>query len=260
MTQPPLEMPIFDNIVTAVFKNNRRRRSFVPSEDNVIGGMTFGKVMLDSGCSTILLPILNGQETLQEMKTLFPVESHRWSIVSGSRVGSINIVLCIKKLHPDEQFEVHLCRNLGGQVMRVSFLRFFLCGEDIEYLSRTRNKSLPGGFPWNDADRAMLHLHRSNPSSRRLHALIGQSILSRHRSYNDLIYTYIFAYTRILTPCVLHNISTNATILALQATDVHTQPQDFEDLEDEDHLDGEVDHGDSKDEQSEPGGDTGDEE
>lgn len=258
MAAPVLHQPVFENIVCAVFRNNAKYRLFVPSTENVIGGINFEIVMVDSGCSTLLLPITGEVDNnIHSLKQSFPFVDHVWSIHNGKGVGSINVVLKIHKRNPAQTFNVQLGVDLGGGVMNVPYLRFHLCGEDLAVMSRFRNK--PTGFRdfLSAEDKVKVNLYRNHHSVRRNHALIGKSILNTHRSYDAIDYLYLITQGSHLTTTLLTNIANNTTAVALTTVVATTQPDDFDDLEDEDHVDGE---GVENKEEDDEGGDTCDEE
>lgn len=257
MAAPVLQQPVFENIVCAVFRRNAKSHLFVPSTENLIGGLKFEIVMVDSGCSSLLLPITGEEDnSIHSLKQKFPFIDHVWSIHSGKGVGSINVVLKIHKRNPAQTFNVQLGVDWGGGVMNVPYLRFHLCGDDLAVMSRVRNK--PTGFRdfLSAEDKDKVNLYRNHYSVRRYHALIGKSILKNHRSYDAIDYSYLIIQGSHLTTTLLTNIANNTTAVALAAVVATSQPDNFDYLEDEDHLDGEADENEEGDE----GGDTCDEE
>lgn len=257
MAAPVLHQPVFENIVCAVFRRNAKFRLFVPSTENLIGGLNFEIVMVDSGCSSLLLPITGESDNnIHSLKQSFPFLDHVWSIHDRKGVGSINVVLKIHKRNPTQTFNVQLGVDLGGALLNVPYLHFHLCGDDLAMMSRFRNK--PTGFRdyLSAEDKDKVNLYRNHHSARRYHALIGKSILKNHRSCDAIDYSYLITRGSHLTTTLLTNIANNTTAVALTAVVATTQHGNFDELEDEDHFDGEG----GKNEADDEGGDTCDEE
>jgi hypothetical protein len=147
----------------------------------------------------------------------------------------------IVRRDPTQTFDVQLGADLGAKVMRVPCLRFHLCGEDLLFLNEAVNRSAADGFAgmFTDPDKHVIQDNSQHTSRRRFQVLVGQAILSTHRSYNAIDYVYILMPAVHLSPTLLANITNNETKLALSRVVDRTQPPRYDELEDEDHLDGE---------------------
>jgi hypothetical protein len=242
LQQPLLTHSAFEGQVAAVFRYNVRRQAFVPSQQNYIGGLVYPVVMLNAACSSLLLPVMNGSSSLLELKRTYPIRNNAWSISSGIGAASRNIILMIIRRDPTQTFDVQLGAALGAKVMRVPCLRFHLCGEDLAFLNEAVNRSAAAnGFAgvFSDADKQAIQDNSRHTSRRRFQVLVGQAILSAHRSYNAIDCVYILMPAVHMSSALLANITNNLTQLALSRVVDRTQPPSFDDLEDEDHLDGE---------------------
>ena len=67
-----------------VAKRNRKGRFFLASKFNSFGGWNVEAVLVDSGCNSMLLPILVGQ--LDQLLEVFPVETHVWTVSTSNGV------------------------------------------------------------------------------------------------------------------------------------------------------------------------------
>ena len=83
--------------VLAVAARNRRNRSFVPDTNNSIGGISFDHVMMDSGCSSILLPFPPDPTVLEA----FSGEQYRWQISFSRSTGAVGSL--VLKIQPHAQ-------------------------------------------------------------------------------------------------------------------------------------------------------------
>jgi|GEM_PF-6137969 len=162
-----------------ISKVNHRNRSFIPSTKNYFGGIQIKKVLCDTGCSTILLPLEENQ--LHELFSNFSSPDFIISIGGSENNGGDTPVLKIchtKKIN----FDVKLCQDLVGNdsIIQIKFLRFSLCSEDVnnilgmeEFFSRLTEPGLDKLRKDQSA-----HLEKSF-RKRRSHALLGQSVLKR---------------------------------------------------------------------------------
>ena len=109
----PQSMLSVCNLTGLVFisKINHRHRCFIPSTKNYFGGIQVKKVLCDTGCSTILLPLEEDKITVIFLK--FSANDFIISVGESSNPGGLSSVLKIK--HKDtEDFELILCQDLIG--------------------------------------------------------------------------------------------------------------------------------------------------
>ena len=161
-----------------VSQRNKRNRSYIPSTNNFFGGVQVKKVLCDSGCSSILLPIEDGQ--LSSIFDLFPGDKFAYSIEGSNDVGGRSPVLIIQWLSR-ELFKVEICKDIIGhdcKNVEIKRLRFSLCSKDIKHIINTPEYS--ERFYERDDIKWLNDDVTSNPErDRRTHALLGQSILSK---------------------------------------------------------------------------------
>jgi hypothetical protein len=112
-----------------VSKINHRNRCFIPSTKNYFAGVQVKKVLVDSGCSSILLPI--EENSLDSLFLRFPSDVFIASIGGSPGVGDGSLVLLFSYFSRSS-FEVKLCQDLVGHAepLTVKNLRFSLCSED----------------------------------------------------------------------------------------------------------------------------------
>jgi hypothetical protein len=166
------------NLTGLVFisKINHRHRCFIPSTKNYFGGIQVKKVLCDTGCSTILLPLEEDQITLIFLK--FSADDFIISVGESSNPGGLSSVLKIK--HKDTvDFELKLCQDLVGNCSSISVerLRFALCSADVRKILNTPAllERLTRQGAANLRQDAVEHPNRQ----RRTHALLGMSVLRK---------------------------------------------------------------------------------
>ena len=110
---------------------NKNYRYFVPSTKNYFGGIKVSKVLCDSGCSSLLLPI-NSPEELDRIFALHG-RTCSFSISESVGVGGTTLCLMVRSRGLSANMEVQLCCDVlgGGSIIRVEYLRFSLCMKDI---------------------------------------------------------------------------------------------------------------------------------
>ena len=211
-----------------IAKRNRKHRFFLPSRQNSFGGLIGENVMLDSGCNSLLLP-LSGTAAFSELLRLFPsskeVGECVWSIHTSKGVASQSLTLKISSVSP---FQVSLCSNLLCESLQIPFLRFHLCFEDIQHLNDT--PELRERLRSSCLQNIRNFLGSTARTPRRTHGLIGQTILQHYLSVQyDQVYFGVkfgdFSKERIL--------KLNELMFALDNDE--ELPENFDDLEDDDH-------------------------
>jgi hypothetical protein len=110
---------------------NKNYRYFVPSTKNYFGGIKVSKVLCDSGCSSLLLPI----NSAEELDRIFALHGRNcsFSISESVGVGGTTLCLMVRSRGLSANMEVQLCCDVlgGGSIIRVEYLRFSLCMKDI---------------------------------------------------------------------------------------------------------------------------------
>eukprot|EP01127_Copromyxa_protea_P006306 TRINITY_DN1610_c0_g1_i2.p1 TRINITY_DN1610_c0_g1~~TRINITY_DN1610_c0_g1_i2.p1 ORF type:complete len:234 (+),score=31.38 TRINITY_DN1610_c0_g1_i2:38-739(+) len=154
-----------DSVVFYAIRN-KKHRYFVPYQNCSFGGVIVPKVMIDSGCNTLLLPLERGQIGL--LAELFPFDSHTWRIGLSNGVGGKSAVLHI------EAASISVCLSPTALPISVNALRFHLHPEDFgELLALVQaGKNVQGS-------EALATLGSSGVPKRRTHALVGQWILGK---------------------------------------------------------------------------------
>lgn len=246
---PPLSSGSFEGIVALGLKNHRKR-IFVPSRENIFANIKYPAVMLDSGCNTLLLPVLktpsdprSHEDFILSLREQFPPQQYNWRITHGNGVAARSIVLeltlRVASGHPS--FQVVLGRDLGASQFLCDKLRFHLCTEDVVFV----NSQLGDAFQF-------IHIEDNQSFveaiygqvRRRSHVLMGQALFNQRLSVDTGKYTFIFRdlflHTHVQT---MTNILRGDPILILDnfldANGPAILPDRFDDLEDEDMREGE---------------------
>lgn len=151
---------------------NRRGRFYIPLTTNNFGGIAVNHVLLDSGCSTLLLPfpISTG------FPTAFLSARYKWIVSSSRGTGAVHSPVLKIKLRLGGEFPLTLA---GKDQPHIEFLRFHLGSEAVNQLLNNQ------GFRnmLDDSSINKLNDFRSAlgdmVSPERTYALLGQSYFSR---------------------------------------------------------------------------------
>lgn len=219
--------PLLDGVYFLA-KLNKKRRLFLPSSKNFFGNLQVEKVMVDSGCNTLLLPLKEYQ--IIELSKIFPDSEYSWSISKGQSISTECLSLIIK--HRVKSIPLRLCEDFpfpaGKPVINVSCLRFHLCSDDINLLNTLENIPL---LPQSIELLKKFTLKNNGLHVRRHHALIGQEIL--HQT------SYIqHATVLVVVDPSKFNVKWENISRMEQLVDSLSEffPANFADLEDEDHV------------------------
>ena len=245
-----LDNPAFEGLVTFVSKKNLRNRNFVPSSQNYIAHPDFNQpdiaqqcCMVDDGCNSVLFCLEDVTTVTHVLLPAFPPTHYHWKIKTGKGVGAVSICLELTPRAADTFFRLVLGEDMGGGDILLEKIRFHLCSEDIVELHARANQRAPNFSLRNAFDHhsRLLLADRLNKGEvpRRTHALIGQTVLGHHKSYDDGQFRYFLrnettdpADAEHLTPTLLANIVNGTTSQLLTAQQVvQLEPDDFEDLE-----------------------------
>jgi hypothetical protein len=150
---------------------NRRGRFYIPCKDNIFGGITVENVLLDSGCSTLLLPFpLDRGFPAQFLESAV----YQWIVSSSRGTGSVHSpVLKVKK-----HFGNFPCTLAGKEQPPFTMLRFHLGSQAANQLLNTPElrQMLDGRCVEKLND--FLGQLRNRVALERTYALLGQSYLS----------------------------------------------------------------------------------
>jgi len=175
-----LENPLMDGVIFFGIKNHRQR-FFIPSCENVFGEKKYPKVLIDSGCSSILLPLSDAND-LTLLLEKYPsarksrsMLDYHWKIATSSNVGGSTPVLLIEKDPSVDSFPVCLMKDIfPSNKFSLKRLRFSLCTDDITFLLET--PEFRRVFTVTEMEK--LSDLKGKTISRRSHALLGQDVLS----------------------------------------------------------------------------------
>lgn len=149
---------------------NRRGRVFIPSTKNYFGAIKVSKVLCNSGCSTLLIPIESPEVLAQIFAEYHDISVFRYEIVQSHGVGGNSLCMKISKFDSGT-FNLELGKDILGTQFQLAYLRFSLCGEDIKLIvEKYLDKFLVGS-------QKKLGDSLSVTTPRRSHALLGQHIL-----------------------------------------------------------------------------------
>ena len=206
---------------------NKRKRFFLPSRKNYFGGIKVSRVLTDTGCSSLLLPL----ESTGQLILL--LQSHHETcdfLISSSRnAGGQSPVLLFQPKSATVKFSVNVCTDImPGEIKpEVDNLRFSLCAADVDEIKGDSRRFFI------DAEVKKLEGVVA-PSKRRAHALLGQSIL-----YNFYVMKYrkIELYTdpgNFVLPTSFDEL--NNMISSIESQLKPLKPDDFDDWEDDDNA------------------------
>eukprot|EP01038_Epipyxis_sp_PR26KG_P007223 gene7223-9854_t len=159
---------------------NRTRKFYLPSTLNYFGPVKIERIMLDEGCSNMLL---NFDDSNQMLSLLQAYPSYRqfrslkdfcWKIDTDR--GQYP-VLIIKNDHVTECIEVSLMADqTRDRKIKLSKLRFALCREDIHFILNNHIQFLPILSVF---DFQQLEVFKDCPINRRKYSILGQDILQK---------------------------------------------------------------------------------
>lgn len=200
---PPLQL---DDVISFFSLQNDRKRFYLPSTSNNVGGIAVSKLLCDTGCSSILLP--TDDSTLTQLYDMYPSDAsahgkYLWSLGKSNGVGAVSSVLLIEVDPSDAVFELKLMTDIAvckDSTRMLKRLRFFLGGDDIRQILNT--PTLRANFQ--DYDINILNSQVESAVPRRSHGLLGQDVLGlfscvRHgrlclyinaAKYNQLSFTF----------------------------------------------------------------------
>ena len=210
-----------------VSKINHRNRCFIPSTENFFAGVQVKKVLVASGCSSILLPF--EENSLHSLFQRFSSDNFIASIGGSTGVGGGSLVLLFSHICPTGSFEVKLCQDVVGhaEALAVKNLRFSLCSEDSTAILECvglRNR-------FGTAEITKLHSSLDRTIARRSHALLGQSVLKKLSCIKSSTVEF-HVRAELYTPITWKDVEIDTKILLAQLV----LPDSFEEWEDDDNL------------------------
>ena len=204
---------------------NQRKRFYLPSSKNTFGGFKVSRVLCDSGCSSLLLPITS-PESFNSIFDLYGADCN-FSIKGSKNVGGKSACLVVEYKSSQRRFEVNLCYDIMGlSVIYTKRIRFSLCHEDIEAIRKSDDLSR-----YDPASVACLTT-ATGPEQRRTHALLGQDILSE---FSMLKHGHVELYvdpSEYTLPVDFQELRNQTISLEMQLR--KDLPESFDDWEDDD--------------------------
>lgn len=209
-----------------VSKINHRNRCFIPSTKNYFAGVQVKKVLVNSGCSSILLPI--AENSLHSLFQQFPSDQFIATIGGSIGVGGGSLVLLFYSKNR-RGFEVKLCQDIVGhsKALTVKNLRFSLCSEDSQRILDTTD--LRDRFGSAEIKKLRSSLDRT--IARRSHALLGQSVLKELSCIKSSTVEF-YVRAELYTPITWTEVEADTRRLLAQLI----LPDAFEEWEDDDNL------------------------
>jgi hypothetical protein len=121
-----------------LFKWNARKHYACPSTHNDFAGYNVRHLILDSGCSSLLLPITSDADLVSLTNLFRDGTSYEWEIGVGTTGPMSTCTLTIKSLR-QESFVVTLCRTTTPYVVHLPRLRFVVGHQDALTLLQLHN-------------------------------------------------------------------------------------------------------------------------
>lgn len=218
--------------VVFVAKRNMKDRFFLASKENGFGDWNCCNVLVDTGISSHLLPLFEGD--LEKLIDKFSPDLHKWAIGRSNGVAATSLTLQVS--HKAELFKVNLCKDMkdvaASEDFSVEYLRFHLCFEDARELCDPSKKAhvLYQCMPAKYQIMLQEFVTGAIPSRRRTHGLLGQSFLS-----DPLITT---AQQRGIQVGLVTQLHRSLDLFSIQDFEkfIVSTPDNFDDLEDDDHI------------------------
>jgi hypothetical protein len=201
-----LEYPPYPTGVKIIARRNRHNHFAIPRKDTTVCGITYERVMIDSGCNTILLPFPDeGQRS--EILRQFHNASHRWEIAWPGGTGGIHCP--VLKIFPSVADDIGVMKFGEYHESPMPFLRFHLGTDATTWLVNNPHR----------LDRfniAKLHSFLrdmgDNVAQGRTTAIIGQMLLRRLCVVQVGIVMFMMeAADASINPLRLHNECIEAT-------------------------------------------------
>lgn len=167
--------------VLFVTTTNASNREVVPSHNNYFGKLKISVVVVDSGCTSLLLPI-EDKWALDTIFSCYSKTKYEYRVGTSSGVsGHVTLTLIVRST-PFNKFSVVLCKDLIENPIPVAInkLMFTLCYEDVDEICKKRIDSFATSYD----DVLLMEKWLKNTVTaqggkgtlpRRKHALLGQS-------------------------------------------------------------------------------------
>jgi hypothetical protein len=173
-------LPDLDGLQFVAFMNSHKR-FFIPSTQNSFGILQIEKVLVDTSCSSILLPLYESN-LLSHLNIAYPCEDQNstmvWKLARSKGVGGRTDVLVIENSPSVPLFDVKLMGDVGflpNCTLKLTKLRISLCGDDFRYI--INHPELLKNFSTKQQESIRNQEHST--LLRRSHALLGQDVLSK---------------------------------------------------------------------------------
>ena len=168
---------------------------------------------------------------LDQLLDVFPVETHVWTASTSNGVNGRGITLKVRNYAG--LLQATLCKDIQNPEhpcsLSLPMLRFHLCRDDACQLIRGSHPLFAALGP-QEQSMIRLFVQNTNSSNRRIHALVGQTLLS-----NDSIFTIQHLGIKAAFITTLFPKIEIRRIQDLGRFIVST-PDNFDDLEDEEHV------------------------
>lgn len=217
---------------------NGKKRYFLTSEENYFGGVRIPKCMIDSGCSTFLLPL--DEQILEILETKYNTKyDYLWNIGGSKGVGALSSPTLIIKGTGNEKIEVVLTENTKSFKMEILYFRFHVSLKMAKIL--VKRKFINGRLKLKEHIKASEKIAKAFNDQKaiekfggeRKYALLGQTFLGNFdivQKFNVII---------VLDPLFFEK----KLDIIKEAKKIHSLGEickcnifpDFDDLEDQDH-------------------------
>lgn len=209
--------------VLAVAARNKRNRFFIPDTNNSFGGISFDYVMMDSGCSSILLPFPPDPTVLEA----FSGEQYRWQISFSRGAGAVGSL--VLKIQPHAQeiggtFSIELAGK--AQPFKFPFLRIHLGSAAVTALLPNPKLGI------NNRGRLQTFLDQlgGHEAKERRHVLLGQLY------FQSVFFSAQVGGVIVALPLTCENITKSLMFQCSEtALTLAESVEGFDDLEDDDH-------------------------
>eukprot|EP01119_Soliformovum_irregulare_P022269 TRINITY_DN758_c0_g1_i3.p1 TRINITY_DN758_c0_g1~~TRINITY_DN758_c0_g1_i3.p1 ORF type:complete len:158 (-),score=25.46 TRINITY_DN758_c0_g1_i3:529-1002(-) len=125
-----------DQIIVLWAAQGKKDRYFLPSQQNDICGVPIPHLLVDTGCSSILLPVAN----LNELQSILDTFKHCiLSLHPGGGIAALPTLVLRVTAPKHQSLPLVLCQDLGGVTFDIPYVRYHLSLEDANYLSQLKD-------------------------------------------------------------------------------------------------------------------------
>lgn len=215
---------------------NSRNRYYLPSKKNFFGCLNIEYCLIDTGCSTLLLPLSHAN--LDEILLKYASNFYIWTVSSSKGTGALSSPTL--KISHSQGFKVSLMTDLYSNKISLDYLRFHISPSIAERLILAAPITAFGKEKLKNFLNQIGILKILSPSVKitmeRHQALIGQWVLSKFcLIQHQMIIAAIAGDSSYLTNLNVNEEFFKLINLGESLIQMHFGEEEFNDLEDEEN-------------------------